>query len=84
MPVIEIKMNQISLVAGNLMQTVKEEYIVILVQLKYLSYFYFILSYLMCMSVFACMNVWVQHACLMPVEVRRMHWIPWNLVYRWL
>lgn len=57
MPVIEIKMNQISLVAGNLMQTVKEEYIVILVQLKHLSYFYFILSYLMCMSVFACMNV---------------------------
>lgn len=44
MSVIEIKMNQISLVAGNLMQTVKEEYIVILVQLKYLSYFYFILS----------------------------------------
>lgn len=59
MPVIEIKMNQISLVAENLMQTVKEEYIVILVQLKHLSYFYFILSYLMCMSVFACMNVWV-------------------------
>lgn len=59
MPVIEIKMNQISLVAGNLMQTVKEEYIVILVQLKHLSYFYFTLSYLMCMSVFACMNVWV-------------------------
>lgn len=39
------------------MQTVKEQYIVILVQLKYLSYFYFILSYLMCMSAFACTNV---------------------------
>ena len=25
---------------------------------------------------FACMHVWVPRACLVPIEVRREHWIP--------
>lgn len=30
------------------------------------------------------MHVYIPHWCLVPTEVRRGHWIPWNWNYRWL
>lgn len=32
----------------------------------------------------ACMYVHVPHICLVPVEIRRVHWIPWDWTYRCL
>lgn len=33
---------------------------------------------------FACTHVCISHACLVSVELRREHQIPWNCTYRWL
>lgn len=48
-----------------------------------LTFIFLDLFYLMCMS-FAYKYVCVPCACLVPLEVRRRHWIPRNQRYRWL
>lgn len=33
---------------------------------------------------FTCMYVYVLHVCLVPTEIRKGHWMPWDRSYRWL
>lgn len=52
--------------------------------LFFVSNFLLIFIYFMSFECFACLYLCIPHACLVSVGIRRGHWIPGSLSYRWL